>query len=250
MHYPAQALAATARRAAGALLIVALGAGGASGLSPTHVETSMRFLEYDAPGALLAYELTLRNLSNLPVASLVLTAEPACVEGPFAVGELAREEQASRRFTFPMPAGSQVLQPRFDLEYTNFEGERIRVPASRPPLLTSVDFAAVDLETGQVSLRVDLQNPSEEGLLFVELWVENPGLAEGTLRLGDLGPGQRLSLELPLALPPGELFFNPTLHFSYHAFRAEGTRLRRSFVTLLQPRLDHVAAALAGQSTP
>jgi len=250
MRCPAIDLVAAARGAAGALLLVALGAGAAGGLSPTRVETSMRFLEYDAPRAHLAYELTLRNLSNLPVSSLVLTAEPGCMEGPFAVSELAREEQASRRFTFAMPPGTLVLQPRFDLEYTNFEGERVRVPASRPPLQTSVDFVAVDLDSGRVELRVDLQNPGAEGLLFLELWTENPSQAVGTLRLGDLGPGERRSLDLQFALPPGELLFNPTLHFSYHAFQAEGTRLHRSFTTLLQPRLDRVAAALRDQSTP
>jgi len=231
-------------------LCLACSPGSALGLSPTHVETSLRFLEYDATRGLLAYEVTLRNLSSLPVSSLELSASPPCLEGPFAVGDLAREQQASRRFTFPMQSDAQLLQPRFDLAYTNFEGERIRVPATRPPLLTSVDFAAVDLAAGQVRLRVELHNPGAEGLLFLELWSENPGLAEGTLRLGDLAPGQRLSLELPFAVAPGDLLFNPTLHFSYHAFLAEGTRLHRSFTTLLQPRLDRVAAALEAADAP
>ncbi len=250
MHTRLPKLLAAAPRVAAAVLLLAIGAGRAGGLSPTRVETSMRFLEYDATRALLAYELTLRNLSNLAVSSVVLTAEPACLEGPFELGDLAREEQASRRFTFPMPTGQHVLQPRFELAYTNFEGERIHVPPTRSPLMTSVDFAAVDLETGRVSLRLDIQNPGADGLLFIEVWVENPSLAEGTLELGDLAPGERLSRELHLTLPPGELFFNPTLHFSYHAFLAEGTRLHRSFTTLVQPRLDRVAAALAVKATP
>jgi hypothetical protein len=250
MHTLVPKILAAAPRAAAAVLLLAIGAVRADGLSPTRVETSMRFLEYDAPRALLAYELTLRNVSNLAVSSVVLTAEPPCLEGPFELADLAREEQASRRFTFPMPADRQVLQPRFELAYTNFEGERIHVPPARSPLMTSVDFAAVDLETGRVSLRVDIQNPGADGLLFIKLWVENPSLAEGTLELGDLGPGERLSREFQLTLAPGELFFNPTLHFSYHAFQAEGTRLHRSFTTMLQPRLDRVAAALAAKATP
>jgi hypothetical protein len=241
---------ASAMRAVTAGFLLAIGASGASGLSPTRVETSMRFLEYDAPRALLAYEVTLRNLSNLPVSSVVLTALPACLEGAFAPGDLAREEQASRRFTFPLPSGEHVLQPRFELAYTNFEGERIHVPPTRSALLTNVDFTAVDLEAGIVTLRVSVQNPGADGLLFIELWVENPSLAEGTLELGDLAPGQRLSREVQLKVAPGDVLFNPTLHFSYHAFQAEGTRLHRSFTTLLQPRLDRVAAALGAQAAP
>lgn len=211
----------------------------------------MRFLEFDAPAGLLAYEVTLRNLSSLPVSAVTLTAEPACLEGPLAIDDLSPEQQISRRFSFAMPAASQLFQPRFSLEYRNFEGERIVVAPERSPLLTSVDFVAVDLAAGRVRLRVDFQNPGTESLLFLEFWSENPGLSEGTRALGDLAAGARLSEEYDFSVPPGSLFFNPTLHFSYHAFQAEGTRLHRNFVTLLQPRLDRVAEALAaGAATP
>lgn len=208
----------------------------------------MRFLEFDGPAGRLAYEVTLRNLSSLPVSAVTLTAEPTSLEGPFRVNDLAPEQQISRRFSFAMPAGSPLFQPRFALEYRNFEGERIVVAPDRSPLLTSIDFVVVDLAAGLVRLRADFQNPSAESLLFLELWSENPGLDEGTVSLGDLGPGERRSQEFELSVPPGTLLFNPTLHISFHAFRADGTRLHRNFMTLVQPHLDRVAEALA-QST-
>jgi len=211
----------------------------------------VRFLEFDGPAGLLAYEVTLRNLSSLPVSAITLSAEPASLEGPLRVNDLSPEQQISRRFSFAMPAGSQLFQPRFSLEYRNFEGERIVVAPDRSPLLTSIDFVVVDLAAGRVRLRVDFQNPSAESLLFLELWSENPSLADGTLPLGDLGPGERRSQEFELSVPPGTLLFNPTLHISFHAFHADGTRLHRNFMTLLQPRLDRVAAALSpGSAAP
>lgn len=234
-----------------AALLPCLGLGiaaSAAAFAPARIETSVRFLEFDAPAGLLAYEVTLRNLSSLPVSAITLTAEPICLEGPLRVNDLDPEQQISRRFSFAMPSGSQLFQPRFSLEYRNFEGERIVVAPDRSPLLTSVDFVAVDLDAGRVRLRADFQNPSAESLLFLELWSENPSLDDGTAPLGDLGPGERLSQEFELSVPPGTLLFNPTLHVSFHAFHADGTRLHRNFMTLLQPRLDRVAEAL-GQST-
>jgi len=233
------------------LLVIALGIGApAAAFTPARVETTVRFLEFDGPAGRLAYEVTLRNLSSLPVSAVLLTADPPCLEGPFAAADLAPEEQRSRRFTFAMPEAGQIFQPRFSLEYRNFEGERIAVAPERTPLLTSVDFVAVDLAAGRVRLRVDFQNPGIESLLFLEFWTEHPCLAEDTVPLGDLAAGQHLSREFDFEVPPGTLLFNPTLHISYHAFHAEGTRLHRSFLTLLQPQLDRVAEALAGSPTP
>lgn len=237
---------------AASFLALALGfADPAVGFTPARIETTMRFLEFDAPAGRLAYEITLRNLSSLPVSAVTLTAEPACLEGTLAINDLAPEQQVSRRFSFAMSPDSQLFQPRFSLEYRNFEGERIVVAPERSPLLTSVDFVAVDLAAGRVSLRVDFQNPGTESLLFLEFWSENPGLTEGTVSVGDLAAGEQRSQVCDFDVAPGSVLFNPTLHISYHAFQAEGTRLHRNFVTLLQPRLDRVAEVLAAKpATP
>ena len=42
--------------------------------------------------------------------------------------------------------------------------------------------ARIDRGRYLTALRVDLQNPGAEGLLFIELWSENPDLAAGTLK--------------------------------------------------------------------
>ena len=103
----------------------------------------------------------------------------------------------------------------------------------------------MDLATGEVALKLVLSNFSRESLLFVEIWSESPQLPEDRISLGDLAPGEQITDEILFRLPPGEMLFNPTLHLSYHAFETEGTRFHRKFYTILQPRLDRVAEALA-----
>lgn len=220
------------------------------GLAGARVETETRFLEFDARAGILAYELTVRNLGSLPVAFVELSAEPSCVEGPLEVSDLAKEHRATRRFTFRMPEGELVFQPRFTLAYTDHEGERHRIESRQSPLVTSIDFESVDLATGEVALRLDFMNPGRESLLFLELWSENPGLEAGRIAIGDLAPGERITREIPYRLPPGEQLFNPTLHVSFHAFETEGTRYHRKFYTILQPRLDRVEEALLARKAP
>ena len=217
----------------------------ASAESSSRVETTTRFVQYDEVQGLLAYEFTLRNVGSLPVSAVRLSTDPPCLEGPLEVGDLGREQQVGRRFTFKIDAQRRVFQPRFELQYTDYEGQRITVAPDRSPLILEVDFAAVDLATGRVSLRVDLNNLGTDNLLFLDLWSENPTLTEGDLALGDLEPGQSLSREVHFQLDPGERYFNPTLHLSFHALKAEGSRLHRRFYTIVQPQLDKVAAALA-----
>ena len=217
----------------------------ASAESSSRVETTTRFVQYDEVQGLLAYEFTLRNVGSLPVSAVRLSTDPPCLEGPLEVGDLGREQQVGRRFTFKIDAQRRVFQPRFELQYTDYEGQRITVAPDRSPLILEVDFAAVDLATGRVSLRVDLNNLGTDNLLFLELWSKNPTRTEGDLALGDLEPGQSLSREVHLPLDPGERYFNPTLHLSFHALKAEGSRLQRRFYTIVQPQLDKVAAALA-----
>ncbi len=209
------------------------------------VETSTRFLEFDQLAGIVAYELTLRNLGSLPVSFVNLSTIPACLEGPLELSDLVKEQQVSRRFTFSMPDNEFIFQPRFSLEYTDHEGERHSIETSQSPLNVDVDFAAVDLATGEVGLKLILGNLGRENLLFLEIWSENPPLPEDRIALGDLGPGERLTEEIQIRINPGELLFNPTLHLSYHAFETDGTRFHRKFYTILQPRLDRVAEALA-----
>jgi hypothetical protein len=209
------------------------------------VETSTRFLEFDQQAGIIAYELTLRNLGSLPVSFVNLSAEPSCLEGPLEVSDLVKEQQVSRRFTFAMAENEFLFQPLFSLGYTDHEGERHSIETSQSPLNVNVDFAAVDLATGEVALKLVLSNFSRESLLFVEIWSESPQLPEDRISLGDLAPGEQITDEILFRLPPGEMLFNPTLHLSYHAFETEGTRFHRKFYTILQPRLDRVAEALA-----
>ncbi len=226
----------------GVLLVTLMSLGAAS--VSARVETSMRFLEFDQQAGIVAYELTLRNLASLPVSFVSLSAEPACLEGPLELSDLVKKQQVSRRFTFTMPESEFIFQPRFNLNYTDYDGERHRIETSQSQLNVNVDFAAVDLATGEVALKLILGNLGSEDLLFLEIWSENPPLPEDRIALGDLGPGERLVDEILFRLPPGELLFNPTLHLSYHAFETDGTRFHRKFYTILQPRLDRVAEAL------
>ncbi len=217
---------------------------GAASVS-ARVETSTRFLEFDQQAGIVAYELTLRNLGSLPVSFVNLSAEPACLEGPLELSDLIKEQQVSRRFTFTMPDNEFIFQPRFSLYYTDHEGERHSIETNQSPLNVNVDFAAVDLATGEVALKLILGNIGRENLLFLEIWSENPTLPDDRISLGDLGPGERLIEEILIRIRPGEQLFNPTLHLSYHAFVPEGARFHREFYTILQPRLDRVAEALA-----
>lgn len=231
---PVQALAL----ALGALVLASASAG-------ARVETTTRFLELDQKSGILAYELTVRNLGSLPVDAVRLECEPASLEGPLSVTVLAKEEQANRRFTFRMPEQKLIFQPRFKLTYTDNEGERHVRESEQSPLVLGVDFGAVDVARGLVTLKLDLLNTGQESLLFVELWSENPGLPVGKLAIGDLAPGTTRQQLVDFSLPPGELLFNPTLHVSFHAFEAEGTQFHRKFYTIVQSRLDRVEAALA-----
>ncbi len=219
------------------------------GRAGARVETETRFLEFDARAGILAYEMTVRNLGSLPVSFVELSAEPACVEGPLATTDLAKEERVTRRFTFRMAEGKLVFHPRFTLAYTDHEGERHRIETGQSPLVANIDFESVDLATGEVVLQLDLSNPGRESLLFLELWSENPALPDGRIAIGDLAPGERIVRAVDYRFPPGERLFNPTLHVSFHAFETEGTRYHRKFFTVLQPRLDRVEAALNTRDT-
>ncbi len=217
----------------------------ACGDAAARVETTTRFLEYDQQAGIVAYEMTLRNLGSLPVSFVSLTAEPGSLEGPLDVSDLVKEQQASRRFTFRMPEGKFIFQPRFSLAYTDHEGQRHHVETKQSPLQMNIDFASVDVAAGEVSLKLHLGNLGTESLLFLEIWSENPPLPGGRIALGDLAPTENRQEEIDIQLTPGEKFFNPTLHFSFHAFETDGTQFHRKFYTILQPRLDRVAEALA-----
>lgn len=232
--------------AAGVVLLAGLAIATSAG---ANVETHTRFLEFDQRGGILAYELTVRNVGSLPVGNVVLSSLPECLEGSLAVMDLAKEEQVSRRFTFQMPEGKLIFQPRFQLAFNDNEGERHRIASRQSPLILSADFAEVELSQGRVVLKLELMNPGEESLLFLELWSENPELLQGRVKLGDLATGKSLSRRFEYSLPVGEVLFNPTLHVSFHAFEADGTRIHRNFYTILQPRLDRVEEALAARGS-
>jgi len=212
------------------------------------VETSMRFLEYDHTQGLLAYEITVRNLGGLPVSHVFLSTDPPALEGTFELSDLAKEERSSRRFTFRMPAETLLFQPRFLLAYTDYEGERIRIEQERPYLAVTVDFVECDLAAGKVAMSIALSNPNPEPVIFLELRSENPPLLGGTTGLGDLGPGDSASYIVHFSVEPDERFFNPTLYLDYHAFHSEGTRIHRSFYTILQPDLGRIEAALSARA--
>jgi hypothetical protein len=88
-------------------------------------------------------------------------------------------------------------------------------------------------------------NIGDEPLLFLELRSENPSFAAGALDLGDLRSGESMTQIIEFELPPGDRFFNPTLHLSYHALYSKGTRLIRNFYTFVQSDLRRVEAALS-----
>ncbi|MCP4546445.1 MAG: hypothetical protein GY835_08285 [bacterium] len=208
------------------------------------VETLSRFLEYDQTQNILVYEITLRNLEQLPVSDIELTALPACEEGILEVNELRKEQRVSRRFTFKIEPGKSLFQPRFRLEYTKQDGERVYIEPSKSHIAVSIDFSHVDVAKGLVALKLSITNPNEESLIFIELKTENPKIEEGTMTLGDLKPGCSIHKEILFRTTPGDAFFNPTLYLNYHAFQTSGTKFHRNFYTVLQSDLNRVEAAL------
>jgi len=228
-----------------ALLVLAMAApAGAKDESRGSVETQTRFLEYDALSGRLAYEVTVRNLGQLPVSFVELRSDPACQEGPFMVDDLGRGQSASRVFSFAMGREQQILHPRFELAFTDYEGERLRVLPQESLVAASVDFSYCDVATGWTDMAFSLTNTSPEPLLFLELRSENPSLSTGKLEAESLGPGKTVTWTLEYQLEPGETVFNPTLHLDYHQFGPTGTDQRRSFFTFLQPDLRRVEKAL------
>jgi hypothetical protein len=221
-----------------------------AGLSPAlaSVETLSRFLEYDQTQRLLVYEISLRNLGSLPVRRVLLESEPSAREGALKINELVKEKPFTGRLSFELPEGLQIFQPRLILSYSNHEGERIREAQDRPTLIPSTEFLACDLDSGWVEMRLSLTNPNPDPVIFLELRSENPPLdPPGTLELGDIQQGCTLSCDLRFRIDPGQRFFNPTLHISYHAYLAESTRLHRNFYTLLLPDLGRLESALEAQ---
>jgi hypothetical protein len=215
--------------------------------APAEVETLTQFLEYDQAQGVIAYKVVLRNRGSLPVRGIKLDVDPPCREGAWELSELSKEEVGTRQFSFDLPAGQLIFQPRFSLAYTDNEGERVEIAPGQSRLATTMDFTACQVATGRVTVRFTFTNPGEEPLLFLELSSENPRLAEGSLELGDLKPGETIQKDIEFQLQPGERIFNPTVHLLYHAFYSQGTRIHRSFYTFLQPDLQRVEDALAAR---
>ena len=221
----------------------------AGSASESQLETTTRFLEYDQGRGLLAYLVSVRNLGSLPVSFVELRAEPGSVEGPIESSDLTKGQTISRRFSFALPPGETLFQPRFHLAYTTFEGQRIEIAPEKRLIAMSVDFVECDVKAGRVALSLAILNVSEEPLIFVELKADNPHLREGTRSLADLKVGMQLEQIVEFDLEPGETFFNPTLYLTYHAFQSESTRRHSNFLTLLQPDLRRIEAALLERRT-
>ncbi len=219
----------------------------ASESSRNKVETHTRFLEFDASTGNLVYEVSIRNLGNLPVSYLELDSDPICLEGTFHVDELGRGDWARRRFSFQLRPDQLVLQPRFTLLFTDYEGERIKSEEERGPLAANADFSFCDVNTGWVDMVFTLTNLGDEPLLFLELRSENPQLPQGLIEHESLSPGKSVSWTLEFQLEPGDTFFNPTLYLSYHSFGVAGTRLQKKFFTFIQKDLRKVEDVLAAQ---
>jgi len=230
-----------------ALLLGVISVAQASGLGQGSVETQTRFLEFDDSTGSLAYEVSIRNVGNLPISDLELDSEPTSLEGRFSVDELTAGSWARRRFSFRLEPKQRIFQPRFFLAFTNDEGERIKSENERSPLAANVDFTYCDVATGWVDMVFTLTNLGEDPLLFLELRSENPPLSEGPLERKSLGPGESLSWTLEYQIEPGDIFFNPTLHLRYHSFSVSGTRLQKKFYTFLQKDLRKVQEALAAR---
>jgi hypothetical protein len=213
--------------------------------SESQVETRTRFLEYDQATGMLAYMISLRNLGNLTVSFVEVSADPPGSEGPFEISDLSKGQMVSRRFSFHLPPGQMLFQPRFNLAYTNFEGQRILIESQERLISTTVDFAECDVETGRVVLDLSIVNIGSGPLIFMELKTDNPHLEGGTLGLEDLKVGKQLKQSIEFQLDPNEIFFNPTLYLTYHAFQTESTQRHRNFITILQPDLRRIESALA-----
>ncbi len=213
------------------------------------IETQTRFLEYDASRGSLVYEVSLRNVGNLPVSYIDLDSDPPSLEGTFSVDELTTGDWAHRRFSFELKKGQQIFQPRFRLAFTDYEGERIKSEEERSPLVANVDFSYCDIATGWVDMVFTLTNLGEEPILFLELRSENPGLPQGVIEHDSISPGDSFSWTLEFQLEPGDTFFNPTLYLSYHSFSVSGTRLKKKFFTFLQSDLSKVQEALAASAS-
>ncbi len=216
----------------------------AEAFSESQIETSTRFLEFDETAGLIAYDVSLRNLGNLPVSFIELGAEPASLEGPLELSDLGKGQMISRRFSFQLSPESHLFQPRFRLGYTDFEGQRIEIKPEKRLHALTIDFTSCDIASGQIEMELSILNISPEPLIFVELKAEHPQLVGGTLALGDLKVGTQLTKKLMFQVSPGETFFNPTIYLTYHAFQAELTKRHRSFTTILQPDLRRIETAL------
>jgi hypothetical protein len=211
----------------------------------SHVETVTRFLEYNHRDGLMSYEISLRNLESLTISDIELESTPVSLEGAFSLRELKKGERGNRQFTFHIPSGNTLFQPRFKLAYTKQGGERVYVdPGEKSQILVNIDFRDVSLEQGRVDLLLSITNPNKESLVFMELKSENPDLAAGTITLDDLSTGESLEEIISFEIKPGEQFFNPTLYLSYHAFHTSGTKRHRNFYTIIQPDLSRVERLL------
>jgi len=213
------------------------------------VETRTRFLEYDAGRSSLIYEVSLRNVGNLPVSYIELDSDPASIEGSFSVDELGSGDWAKRRFSFKLAPRQKIFQPRFVVAFTDYEGQRIRSEEERSTLAANVDFSYCDVNTGWVDMIFTLTNLGDEPLLFLELRSENPRLPQEFIEKESLSPGEEASWTLEFQLEPGETLFNPTLYLEYYAFGVSGTRLQKKFFTFLQEDLRKVQNALADRES-
>jgi len=225
-------------------LLIAAGAS-AGESSKGSLETTTQFLEYRADESLIVYELTMRNVGNLPLSYIALDSEPASVEGAFLVDELGSGGTAKRTFSFLLEPEQRVFQPRFRAVFTDHDGERILSEEERSPLATNIDFSYCDVNAGWLDMDFTLSNLGDEPLLFLVLRSENPPLSGESLKLDSLGPGEGHRWTLEFQLEPGETLFNPTLHLEYYAFGVSGTRLQKKFFTFLQEDLRKVEMALA-----
>ena len=213
----------------------------------SNVETHTRFLEFDTSTGNLVYEVSIRNLGNLPVSYLDLESDPISLEGTFSVDELGRGDWARRRFSFKLNPGQLVLQPRFTLGFTSYDGERIKSEEERSSLVANADFSFCDVTTGWVDMVFTLTNLGEDPLLFLELRSENPELPKGLIEHESMSPGESVSWTIEFQLEPGDTFFNPTLYLSYHSFGVSGTRLQKKFFTFIQKDLRKVEEALKAE---